>query len=106
VSRRTQASIAGWTYHLAEETTAKPTRNLERGERSRLQLDQMFSGKLRKQANAHRCMLGPYLYEEQHLVECFINKMNWYHRILSRFDKLTNRFLGCSSFVAALIWLS
>ena len=46
-----------------------------------------------------------HLYKERHLVECFINKIKWYRRIFSRFDKLANRFLGFLSFVATLIWL-
>jgi transposase len=46
-----------------------------------------------------------HLYKERHLVECFINKIKWYRRIFSRFDKLASRFLGFLSFVAALIWL-
>jgi len=46
-----------------------------------------------------------HLYKERHLVECFINKIKWYRRIFSRFDKLASRFLGFLSFVATLIWL-
>ena len=46
-----------------------------------------------------------HIYKERHLVECFINKIKWYRRIFSRFDKLSTRFLGFLSFVACLIWL-
>jgi transposase len=46
-----------------------------------------------------------HLYKERHLVECFINKIKWFRRIFSRFDKLASRFLGFLSFVSALIWL-
>ena len=46
-----------------------------------------------------------HLYKERHLVECFINKIKWYRRIFSRFDKLAKRFLGFLAFVSALIWL-
>jgi transposase len=46
-----------------------------------------------------------HLYKERHLVECFINKIKWYRRIFSRFDKLASRFLGFLSFVSTLIWL-
>ena len=49
--------------------------------------------------------MDAHLYKERHLVECFINKIKWYRRIFSRFDKLASRFLGFLSFVAALIWL-
>jgi transposase len=46
-----------------------------------------------------------HLYKERHLVECFINKIKWYRRIFSRFEKLANRYLSFLSFVGALIWL-
>jgi transposase len=49
--------------------------------------------------------LDAHLYKERHLVECFINKIKWYRRIFSRFDKLASRFLGFLSFVSSLIWL-
>ncbi len=46
-----------------------------------------------------------HLYKERHLVECFINKLKYYRRIFSRFDKLDGSFLGFIYFAAALIWL-
>jgi transposase len=46
-----------------------------------------------------------HLYKERHLVECAINKLKYYRRIFSRFDKLASRFLGFLSLAAALIWL-
>lgn len=46
-----------------------------------------------------------HLYKERHLVECFINKIKWYRRIFSRFDKLALHFMGYLAFVASLIWL-
>jgi transposase len=46
-----------------------------------------------------------YLYRERHLAECFINKIKYYRRIFSRFDKLDRCYLGFLSFVGALIWL-
>ena len=45
------------------------------------------------------------LYRERHLVECFINKIKHYRRIFSRFDKLSQRYMGFLQFVGALIWL-
>ncbi len=59
-------------------------------------------------ARKNRTAPRPYdahLYKERHLVECFINKIKWFRRIFSRFDKLASRFLGFLSFVATLIWL-
>ena len=55
----------------------------------------------RKQARAY----DTYLYRERHLIECFFNKIKYYRRIFSRFDKLDSRYLGFLSFASALIWL-
>ena len=46
-----------------------------------------------------------HLYKERHLVECFINKLKWYRRIFTRFEKLARRYLAFVHFAAALIWL-
>jgi transposase len=46
-----------------------------------------------------------HLYKERHLVECFFNKIKWFRRIFSRFDKLDRSFASFLSFVATLIWL-
>ena len=46
-----------------------------------------------------------YLYQERHLVECFINKIKHYRRIFTRFEKLANRYFSFLSFIGALIWL-
>jgi len=46
-----------------------------------------------------------HVYQERHLVECFINKIKHYRRIFARFDKLDQRFLDFLHFVATLIWL-
>ncbi len=46
-----------------------------------------------------------HIYKERHLVECFINKIKWYRRIFSRFEKLAARYFGFLSFVSTLIWL-
>ncbi len=48
----------------------------------------------------------PHLYKERHLGGCFINKIKWYRRIFSRFEKLAARYFGFLSFVSAFIWLS
>jgi transposase len=55
----------------------------------------------RKESRAY----DAHLYEERHLVECFINKIKHYRRLFSRFEKLVSRYLGFLSFVGALIWL-
>jgi transposase len=46
-----------------------------------------------------------WLYQERHLVECFINKIKHFRRIFSRFEKLDQSYLGFLHFVSALIWL-
>jgi transposase len=46
-----------------------------------------------------------HLYQERHLVECFINKIKHYRRLFSRFEKLDSRYLGFLHFAGALIWL-
>lgn len=46
-----------------------------------------------------------HLYKERHLVESFINKLKYYRRVFSRFDKLADRYLGFISLAATLIWL-
>jgi len=46
-----------------------------------------------------------HLYEERHLVECFINKIKHFRRIFSRFDKLSERYMSFLHFAGVLIWL-
>ena len=45
-----------------------------------------------------------HLYKERHLIECFINKIKWFRRIFSRYDKLDVRYLDFLFFVSTLIW--
>jgi transposase len=35
-----------------------------------------------------------WLYKERHLVECFFQKIKWFRRIATRFDKSDDSFLG------------
>ena len=46
-----------------------------------------------------------HIYQERHVVECFIGKIKHYRRVCSRFDKLASRYQGFLQFAAALIWL-
>ena len=46
-----------------------------------------------------------HMYKERHLVECFINKIKWYRRIFSRFDKLARRYLAFLHLAGAFILL-
>lgn len=45
------------------------------------------------------------LYKARHAVECFINKIKWFRRIATRYDKLDVTFLGFLEFACCLIWL-
>ena len=44
-------------------------------------------------------------YKERHLIECLFNKVKYYRRIFSRFDKYARNFWSFICFVFALIWL-
>jgi len=46
-----------------------------------------------------------HLYKERHLVECLINKIKWYRRIFTRFEKLAQRYAAFLHLTGALIWL-
>ncbi len=46
-----------------------------------------------------------HLYQERHVVECFINKIKWFRRIFTRYDKLASRYLSFLFFVSALVWM-
>ncbi|MEZ4618220.1 MAG: IS5 family transposase [Caldilineaceae bacterium] len=46
-----------------------------------------------------------HLYKERHLVECFINKLKWFRRIFTRYDKLARRYMAFWQFASTLIWL-
>ena len=45
------------------------------------------------------------LYKARHTIECFINKMKWFRRIATRYDKLDTSYLGFVHFACCLIWL-
>lgn len=46
-----------------------------------------------------------HLYQERHLVECFFNKIKWFRRIFTRFEKLDHSYLAFLSFVSSLVWI-
>ena len=46
-----------------------------------------------------------YLYKERHLVECFFQKIKWFRRVATRFDKLDKSFLAFVYMAAIMIWL-
>ncbi len=46
-----------------------------------------------------------HLYQERHLIECFIGKLKQFRRVFSRFDKTAINFMNFIRFASALIWL-
>ena len=44
-------------------------------------------------------------YRERNIVERFINRIKWYRRIFTRYEKLARRFIAFLHFAATLIWL-
>lgn len=46
-----------------------------------------------------------HVYKERHLVECFINKIKWYRRVFTRYEKLARRYMAFLHLVGAFIWL-
>lgn len=45
------------------------------------------------------------LYEERHVIECFIGKIKHFRRIFSRYDKSAQSYLSFLYFVGGLIWI-
>lgn len=58
-----------------------------------------------REKRRHPRKYDPVLYKERNLVERFINKIKWFRRIFSRFEKLALRYLAFLQWVATLIWL-
>ena len=44
-------------------------------------------------------------YRERNIVERFINKIKWYRRIFTRYEKLARRFMAFLHFASTLFWL-
>ena len=45
------------------------------------------------------------LYKERHLVECFFQKIKWFRRVATRYDKLDRSFLAFVYMATIMIWL-
>lgn len=45
------------------------------------------------------------LYKHRHVVECFINKIKWFRRVFTRYDKLDFTYLAFLTFASCLVWL-
>ena len=45
------------------------------------------------------------LYIEHHLVECFFQKIQWFRRVATRYDKLGMSFLAFVYLAVIMIWL-
>ena len=46
-----------------------------------------------------------YTYKERHLVECFFQKLKWFRRVFTRYDKLDDSFLAFVLIAAIVILL-
>ena len=46
-----------------------------------------------------------YLYKERQLIECFFQKIKWFRRVATRYDKLDKSFLAFVYMAAIMIWL-
>ena len=46
-----------------------------------------------------------HLYKERHLIECFFQKIKWFRRIATRYDKLDSSFLAFVHLAAIAILL-
>ena len=44
-------------------------------------------------------------YRERNIVERFINRIKWYRRMFTRYEKLARRYMTFLHFAATLIWL-
>ena len=44
-------------------------------------------------------------YKERNIVERFINRIKWYRRIFTRYDKLARRYMAFLHLAATMIWL-
>lgn len=44
-------------------------------------------------------------YKERHLVECLFNKLKYFRRVFSRFDKFAKRYMSFLQFAASILWL-
>jgi len=59
-------------------------------------------------SNKSRTWAIPYdkhLYKHRHVVECFINKIKWFRRVFTRFDKLDVAYKAFIAFASVLVWL-
>ena len=46
-----------------------------------------------------------HLYRERHLAECAFNKLKWFRRIATRYEKLAQRYLAFLHLASTLLWL-
>ncbi|AIL13271.1 transposase [Candidatus Paracaedimonas acanthamoebae] len=46
-----------------------------------------------------------HLYKERHLIECFFNKIKYFRRVFSRFDKKASSFMGFLAYASTILWL-
>ena len=47
-----------------------------------------------RSCNSEQWFCDWWIYKERHLVECFFQKLKWFRRVATRYDKLDSSFLG------------
>ena len=58
-----------------------------------------------KKNNPNPWTLDSHTYKERHLVECFFQKLKWFRRVFTRYDKLDSSFLAFVMVAAIAILL-
>ena len=58
-----------------------------------------------KSNDPHPWEVDYFTYKERHLVECFFQKIKWFRRVFSRYDKLDESFLAFVYIAACMILL-
>ena len=46
-----------------------------------------------------------YRYKERHVIECMFDKLKYFRRIATRFEKKASHFMEMFDFAAVLLWL-
>ncbi len=47
-----------------------------------------------------------HIYKERHVIECFFQKLKWFRRVATRYDKLDSVFLACVYLASIAILLN
>ena len=59
-----------------------------------------------KSNDPHPWEVDSFTYKERHLVECFFQKLKWFRRVFTRYDKLDESFLAFVYIASCMILLT